>query len=54
MVFNKMDRFGCDELVYNYRERFPESVGISAMTGEGIPELLGRLGRDPSARAEFV
>jgi GTP-binding protein HflX len=54
MVFNKMDRFGCDELVYNYRERFPESVGISAMTGEGIPELLAALGAILRPAREFV
>jgi len=44
MVFNKVDRFGTDELLNNYLEKFPGSVGISAKTGEGVPELLAELG----------
>jgi GTP-binding protein HflX len=44
MVFNKVDRFGTDELLNNYLEKFPGSVGISAKTGEGVSELLAELG----------
>ncbi|HEY0456530.1 MAG TPA: GTPase HflX, partial [Verrucomicrobiae bacterium] len=43
MVFNKLDRFGTPEVLRKYEERFPHSVGISAKTGEGIPELLKEL-----------
>ena len=42
LVFNKIDRvnsFILDPL----RRRYPEAVCISAMTGEGIPELMDRL-----------
>jgi GTP-binding protein HflX len=44
MVFNKIDRFDKRELLQKNLERFPNAVGISAKTGEGIPELLGELG----------
>jgi GTPase len=44
MVFNKIDRFDSRELLNKYLERFPGSVGVSARTGEGIPELLIELG----------
>ena len=44
MVFNKMDRFENRELLNKYLERFPNSVGISAKTGEGVPELMDELG----------
>lgn len=54
MVFNKVDRYGCEELANNYRDRFPNSVGISAMTGQGIPELLAELGALLRPVREFV
>ena len=54
MVFNKVDRIGCEELVRNSQERFPGSVSISAKTGEGIPELLAELGSLLRPVREFV
>ena len=44
MVFNKTDRLGTSELLNRYLERFPKAVGVSARTGEGIPELMAELG----------
>jgi GTP-binding protein HflX len=44
MVLNKIDRFENRLLLTHYRERFPGAVGVSARTGEGIPELLSELG----------
>jgi GTPase len=44
MVFNKIDRFEKRELLERYLDRFPNSVAISAKTGEGISELLAELG----------
>jgi GTP-binding protein HflX len=54
MVFNKVDHFNSSDLVNNYRERFPDSVQISARTGEGIPELLVQLGTMLRPVREFV
>lgn len=44
MVFNKIDRFESRDVLHKYLERFPGSVGVSAKTGEGVPELLVELG----------
>jgi GTP-binding protein HflX len=44
MVFNKMDRLTSPGYLKRFTERFPNVVGISAKTGEGIPELLEALG----------
>jgi GTPase len=44
MVFNKTDRFNTRDLLSQYLERFPQAVGVSAMTGEGVPVLLAELG----------
>src|SRR5438552_16560893 len=54
MVFNKIDRPECNGLAHNYCERCPNSVGISAKTGEGIPELLAQLGTMLRPAREFV
>jgi GTP-binding protein HflX len=43
MVFNKMDRLA-GGVPPGLREHFPHAVGISAKTGEGIPQLLAELG----------
>jgi GTP-binding protein HflX len=43
MVFNKMDRL-TGAVPAGLREHFPHAVGISAKTGEGIPQLLAELG----------
>jgi GTP-binding protein HflX len=54
MVFNKVDRFENRELLNRYTERFPGSVGVSAKTGEGIPELLVELGAMLRPVREFM
>ena len=43
MVFNKMDRL-TGAVPAGLREQFPHAVGISAKTGEGLPQLLAELG----------
>jgi GTP-binding protein HflX len=54
MVFNKVDRFDNRELLNKYLERFPGSVGISAKTGEGIPEMKDELGCMLRPAREFM
>jgi len=54
MVLNKIDRFGSDALLKRYFDRFPSAVGVSAKTGEGIPELLAELGSLLRPIREFV
>jgi len=54
MVFNKTDRFESDALLRQNLERFPNAVGVSAKTGEGIPELLAELGSLLRPVREFV
>jgi GTP-binding protein HflX len=45
MVFNKIDRLHSSrELLPRFLERHPNAVGISAMSGVGITELLAELG----------
>jgi len=54
MVLNKIDRFENRLLLDQYRERFPGAVGVSARTGEGIPELLCELGAMLRPVREFI
>jgi GTP-binding protein HflX len=54
MVFNKIDRFDSDALLNQYLDRFPNAVGVSAKTGQGIPELLAELGNLLRPVREFV
>jgi GTP-binding protein HflX len=54
MVFNKIDRFESRDLLRQYLERFPGSVGSSARTGEGIGELMVELGAMLRPVREFV
>jgi GTP-binding protein HflX len=42
-VFNKIDMVGIPELVEAQVRRTPNSVAISARTGEGLPEVLREL-----------
>ncbi len=44
MVFNKTDRFEHEHLLNQCLDRFPNAVGISAKTGDGVPALLAELG----------
>lgn len=54
MVFNKIDRFETSDLLNQYLDRFPNSVGVSAKTGEGVPDLLSELGALLRPIREFV
>ena len=54
MIFNKIDRFQMGGELGRHRERFPNAVGISAKTGEGIPELLAEVGSALRPIREFV
>jgi GTP-binding protein HflX len=54
MVLNKIDRFENRLLLDQYRERFPGAVGVSARSGEGIPELLCELGAMLRPVREFL
>ncbi len=54
MVFNKIDKFESRELLRQYLERFPNSIGVSAKTGEGRPEFLAELGAQLRPVREFV
>lgn len=44
MVFNKVDSLGADVSVTRFRERYPQSVMVSAKTGVGLLELMAELG----------
>lgn len=54
MVFNKADKLPSVELRRKYLERHPQAVVISAMTGEGIQELLAELGSALRPVRDFV
>jgi GTP-binding protein HflX len=43
LVFNKIDNLSNRELVDSYLKRFPDSVAISARTGEGVSKLVQAL-----------
>ncbi|MBM3845691.1 MAG: GTPase HflX [Verrucomicrobia bacterium] len=44
MVFNKMDAFGVEERIRQFRERHPAAVAVSAKTGQGVDDLLAAIG----------
>ena len=44
MVFNKVDLLRDPALLYRFLHQFPNAVGISATSGEGIPQLMQELG----------
>jgi GTP-binding protein HflX len=45
MIFNKIDRLeGTNGLLGKFLHDFPNSVGISARTGDGLPALVNELG----------
>jgi GTPase len=52
MVFNKVDKFVNGE--GHWLKTVPNSVGISAKTGEGIPELVSELGKQLKPIREFI
>ena len=54
MVFNKIDRFGGDGLLKKYLDMFPKAAAVSAMTGQGIAELLEEVGTQLRPIREYV
>jgi GTP-binding protein HflX len=54
MVFNKMDKLNGNGALNRLQEKFPHAVGISAVTGEGIPILLAELGTQLRPTREFL
>ncbi|MGA3179570.1 MAG: GTPase HflX [Verrucomicrobiota bacterium] len=55
MVFNKIDRLdGARGPLDKYLEQFPNSVGLSAKTGEGIAGLIQELGTQLRPSRELV
>ena len=50
MVFNKIDRAASSSLLSAYRRRYPDSVSISAFTGEGLNDLRAALIAKAAAR----
>ncbi len=54
MVFNKMDKLNGSGAANLLREKFPNAVGISATTGEGVSNLLAELGTQLRPTREFL
>jgi len=54
MVFNKIDRLENGEVVGRFLEQYPNSVAVSAATGEGFPALSAELGGRLRPSREFV
>jgi GTPase len=54
MVFNKIDRLEDSSILFRFLERFPHGVGISAITGEGISNLLQQLGGELKPPRDLV
>lgn len=54
MVFNKVDRAATPDFAQRFLRMYPQSVAISAKTGEGIPDLLQELGAALRPIREFV
>jgi GTP-binding protein HflX len=53
MVFNKMDKLNGSAL-NGLREKFPQAVEISAVTGEGVSNLLAELGTQLRPTREYL
>jgi GTP-binding protein HflX len=55
MVFNKIDRLEeSNGLLAKFLEQFPNSVGLSAKTGEGLAGLIQELGTQLRPSRELV
>lgn len=54
MVFNKIDRFENGEWRNRFEVQFPNGIGVSAKTGQGIPALLAEIGVQIRPIREFV
>jgi len=44
VVFNKVDKVSDPSALFALRRHFPEAVSVSALTGEGMEELVERIG----------
>ncbi|MDE3067151.1 MAG: GTPase HflX [Verrucomicrobiota bacterium] len=54
MVFNKLDKLDGNGALTRLHEKFPNAVGISATTGEGIANLLAEIGTQLRPKREFL
>jgi GTP-binding protein HflX len=66
VVFNKVDKLSDPSALFALRRHFPEAVSVSALTGEGMGELVERISefvakgtmtvelRLPAARADLL
>ncbi len=54
MVFNKIDRFTGNGLLQKHLDAHANAVGISAKTGEGVPQLIEALGTALRPIREYV
>jgi len=55
MILNKMDQLnGSRDRMSRFLEKYPNSVPISAATGQGVPELLAELGSQIRPLREFI
>jgi len=54
MVFNKVDRLNGGNMLTRLHELYPNSVAISARTGQGIDELLGEISTQIRPERELV
>jgi GTP-binding protein HflX len=54
MVLNKVDKPGAAELALRFHERYPNSVAVSARTGDGMTALFAELGAQLRPSREFV
>jgi GTP-binding protein HflX len=54
VVLNKLDELKQRDLLPRHIERYPKAVAISALTGEGVPELLAELGTALRPERELV
>ena len=53
-VFNKVDAIESDELRQRLARTHPHAVLVSALTGEGIDELIARIARIAASRDDFI
>jgi len=54
MIFNKVDLLKDPAVLYRFVQQFPNAVGISATTGEGIPQLMQELGSQLRPHRDLV
>jgi GTP-binding protein HflX len=54
MVFNKTDKLTGSGVLNLLQEKFPHSVSISAVTGEGVQHLLAEIGTQLRPKREFL